>query len=184
MKGRTWDQIDKDRHLRHALEIRHESFADRKFIALLRKHNVALVAADTAGKWPMLFDVTADFVYARLHGAEALYASGYTDDALDDWAEAVHAWSAGRDAPILPASARRPRSRSAIAPARRIGPAARKRRRRDVFVYFDNDIKVRAPFDAARLAFKLGVRQKPLEDEDQTGKEPPAAGWRASRSAE
>ncbi|WP_256677013.1 DUF72 domain-containing protein, partial [Pseudomonas sp. PICF6] len=62
--------------LRHAVEIRHESFIDPHFITLLKRYDVALVIADTAGKWPYREDVTSDFVYLRLHGAEELYASG------------------------------------------------------------------------------------------------------------
>jgi len=89
MKGRTWAEIDRDRPMRHAVEIRHDSFATDAFVRLLRKYRIALVSADTAGKWPMLHDVTADFVYARLHGIEELYASGYTEAALDDWAVAA-----------------------------------------------------------------------------------------------
>ena len=70
VKGRTWTAIDVDRPLRHAIEIRHQSFVTPTFPRMLRKHRAALVAADTAGNWPMLHDVTADFVYVRLHGAE------------------------------------------------------------------------------------------------------------------
>jgi uncharacterized protein YecE (DUF72 family) len=141
VEGRTWAQVDVDRPLRHAIEIRHASFVTPAFIRLLRKYRAALVAADTAGKWPMLHDVTSDFVYVRLHGAEELYASGYTEAALDAWAAKIKAWSEGGDA----------------ADASRASPAAPKRARRDVFVYFDNDAKVRAPFDAAQLAKKLGI---------------------------
>ena len=153
IKGRTWADIDRDRPMRHAIEIRHESFATDSFMRLLRKHHVALVTADTAGKWPMLHDVTADFVYVRLHGAEQLYASGYTDAALDDWAAKIRAWSSAGDAPAGTRSARR----------------QPKRAKRDVYVYFDNDVKVRSPFDAARLAVKLGLREQPLE-EGRTGR--------------
>jgi uncharacterized protein YecE (DUF72 family) len=142
VKGRTRLAIDRPRPLRHALEIRHESFLDAGFVAQLRRHRVALVVADTAGRWPLREDVTADFVYLRLHGDEKIYASGYRDAALAHWAERIAAWSAGGE----PADARR------IA-----GPAPR-RRERDVYCYFDNDIKVWAPFDAQRLAERLGLR--------------------------
>ncbi len=81
--------------LRHAVEIRHASFVTESFIALLRRHEVALVIADTAGKWPYLEDVTADFMYLRLHGDEKLYVSGYTDAALAQWAARTAAWAAG-----------------------------------------------------------------------------------------
>jgi uncharacterized protein YecE (DUF72 family) len=148
VKGRTWAKVDRDRPLRHAIEIRHESFETPAFARLLRKYRAALVSADTAGNWPMLHDVTADFVYVRLHGAEELYASGYTETALDDWAAKIRAWSVGGDAPG----------------AHRIGPAAQKRARRDVYVYFDNDAKVKAPFDAMRLAEKLGLRRTAVQE--------------------
>jgi uncharacterized protein YecE (DUF72 family) len=82
------------RRLRHALEVRHSSFATPEAAELLRQHDVALVVADTAGRWPLLRDVTADFMYVRLHGDRELYASGYTPKALDVWAESVRAWSA------------------------------------------------------------------------------------------
>jgi uncharacterized protein YecE (DUF72 family) len=129
------------RPLRHAVEIRHASFVAPEFVALLRRHNVALVVADTAGKWPFLEDLTADFVYARLHGDEQLYVSGYTPAALDTWAARVRAWRTGGE----------------VAGARHASPEPpRARAARDVFVYFDNDAKVRAPFDAIGLAQRVG----------------------------
>jgi uncharacterized protein YecE (DUF72 family) len=80
------------------MEVRHESFRDPAFVALLRAHDVALVVADTAGKFPYLEDVTADFVYVRLHGDTELYRSGYSEGALDIWAERVRGWrDAGLD---------------------------------------------------------------------------------------
>ena len=133
LKARAWLATDQHRRVRHACEIRHDSFRDRAFIDLLRHHDVALVCAD-AVEWPRLMDVTADFVYCRLHGSEQLYASGYGDDALDVWADRVAAWAQGHEPPD----------------AERVGPRARARRR-DVFVYFDNDMKVRAPVDARGL---------------------------------
>lgn len=142
MKGRSRLAIDTNRPLRHAMEIRHHSFVDETFVALLRKYQVALVVADTAGKWPYREDVTSDFMYLRLHGEEELYASGYTEEALDRWAARIRAWSAGNE----PADAKHI---SSAPPARRAS--------RDVYCYFDNDIKVRAPFDAKRLLEKLGL---------------------------
>jgi uncharacterized protein YecE (DUF72 family) len=64
------------------MEIRNESFVCEEFIALLRKYEVGLVVADTV-EWPRLMDVTADFVYCRLHGSEQLYASGYDQPAIE-----------------------------------------------------------------------------------------------------
>ena len=144
IKGGAFLQIEENLPLRHALEIRHESFRDDRFITLLRKHGVAVVVADTV-EWPCLQDITADFVYARLHGSEELYASGYTDDSLDNWARRFRAWSKGSE----PRDAKRVDGK---APVRLSGKA------RDIFVYFDNDKKVRAPFDAMGLARRLGVK--------------------------
>lgn len=143
IKGGVWAKVGEDRPLRYAVEIRHESFQQEAFVACLRRHKVGLVVADTAGKWPFMEDVTApDFVYARLHGDEKLYVSGYTDEALDAWAKKVRAWLGGGEA----AGASRVDGR---AKARKSG--------RDVFVYFDNDVKVRAPFDARGLMRRLGL---------------------------
>lgn len=127
--------------LRHAVEIRHDSFKDPAFIRLLRKHRVALVISDAANKWPRLQDVTGGFVYMRLHGDKELYASGYTDAALDDWAHRIRAWMRGAQ----PGDAK-----DRVSPD---APPARKSR--DVYCYFDNDIKVKAPFDAMKLRARV-----------------------------
>ena len=147
MHGRSCLRIDARRPLRHAIEIRHESFATAEFITQLRRHRVALVVADTAGKWPYLEDATTDFMYLRLHGDKELYASGYTDAALDRWADRIRAWQQGRE----------PRD------ARRAHGAARRAGTRDIYCYFDNDVKVRAPFDADRLMQKLGLERRSSE---------------------
>ncbi len=123
MTGRARLAIDANRRLRHAVEVRHPSFIDDAFISLLKKHGIGLVVADTAGRWPKLFEVTADFVYVRLHGDKVIYTSGYTSRALDEWAARIRAWH----------------------------------RQGDVYVYFDNDVKVRAPYDAQALMRKLGL---------------------------
>jgi uncharacterized protein YecE (DUF72 family) len=137
LRHRAVLKTDADRPVRHALEIRHDSFRDPAFITLLRRHGIALVVADTV-KWPLLMDATADFVYVRLHGSEQIYVSGYGGKALDGWAGRIRAWSSGREAD-----------------GDHAGPPA-PRRQRDVYVYFDNDAKVRAPFDA--LALKKRIR--------------------------
>ncbi len=142
LAGRAWLAIDRPRPLRHAVEIRHPSFIDPAFVALLRRHRIALVVADTAGRWPLLEDLSADFVYVRLHGDKELYASGYGDDALDRWAARIATWRAGGQVDDARLASPRP------APART---------RRDVYCYFDNDVKVHAPYDAANLAARLGV---------------------------
>ncbi len=94
-----WLEPGRDRPLRHALEARHESFGSSAALDLLTRHAVAAVVADTAKTWPTIEAVTADFVYARLHGDSELYASGYSPSALDAWAEKVGGWiNAGHDA--------------------------------------------------------------------------------------
>lgn len=87
-----------DRPIRHALEFRHPSFATDEALAVLRKHDVACVLADTAGRWPKVEADTAAFRYVRLHGDAELYVSGYSATALDAWADRCAAWSgAGQD---------------------------------------------------------------------------------------
>jgi uncharacterized protein YecE (DUF72 family) len=148
LDGRDWVVTDAKRPIRHAMEIRHESFVTPGFTDLLRAHDIALVCADTV-EWPLLMDLTADFAYCRLHGSEELYKSRYGDAALDDWADRVAAWATGTAAPKCTYADR----------ARDV------RRRRDVYVYFDNTDKLQAPDDAkrlaARVAARLGVRTEP-----------------------
>lgn len=122
LTGRALLDTDADRPLQHALEVRHSSFLTPGFLPLLRDHGIALVVADTAGKWPLIREVTADVAYVRLHGDVELYTSGYGDEALDRWAATIRPWLAAGI---------------------------------DTYVYFDNDVKVRAPFDAMALAERL-----------------------------
>ena len=134
LKGRAWLRSDADRPIRHAMEVRHESFRDPAFIELLRRHDIALVCADTVD-WPLLMDLTSDFVYCRLHGSKKLYHSPYSAAEIDRWAKRVRAWRGGkpmRDGDFAggPVTGNRPR---------------------DVFVYFDNTDKLHAPHDARAL---------------------------------
>jgi uncharacterized protein YecE (DUF72 family) len=143
LRGRALTESDGARKIRHAFELRNEASATPELIALLRAYGVAWVIADTAGRWPYFEDVTADFVYVRLHGDEQLYASGYSDRALARWAGRIACWRDGGEPPD----------------AQRIAGLARPRASgRDVYVYFDNDIKVYAPFDALTLQRALGLR--------------------------
>ncbi len=149
LKSRAFLEPSGNYRLRHAVEIRHPSFVTPEFVSLLRRHRVALVCADTV-EWPRLLDVTADFLYLRLHGSEQLYASGYSARALDIWAHRIAAWAQGGEARDCPVSSR-------AVPEGEYASAARppKRARRDVYVYFDNDAKVRAPFDAKALCLRV-----------------------------
>lgn len=149
MQGRSHLAIDRPRPMRHAVEVRHESFLDPRFVQLLRRHGVALVIAETARTWPMPRDVTADFMYLRLHGDKQLYRSGYRPQALARWAERIRDWHGGGEPSTLPDGAVR------IAPPSLPAVAGR-----DVFVYFDNtDVKLRAPQDARSLMKLLGQSQ-------------------------
>jgi uncharacterized protein YecE (DUF72 family) len=139
LAGRSWTRTGRKHELRHAIEVRHTSFLEPAFIALLRRYALALVVADSVA-WPYAEDITSDFVYMRLHGSEELYVSGYSNEALDRWAARIKLWSRG----LWPNNAR------LIAPDLTPSHSAR-----DVYVYFDNDAKVRAPFDASSLRARL-----------------------------
>ncbi|MGI4758997.1 MAG: DUF72 domain-containing protein [Janthinobacterium lividum] len=143
LKGRVVTEVLVSQPLRHCLEMRNDSCVCPEFIALLRKHNIGLVVADTV-EWPLLFDLTSDFVYCRLHGSEELYASGYGDDALQTWAERVVRWARGQEAEDEPPTSKLHGHHASPAPARKL-------KTRDVYVYFDNDAKVHAPYDAQGL---------------------------------
>jgi uncharacterized protein YecE (DUF72 family) len=141
LRGRSATAIDRSRRIRHAVEVRHPSLCSPAFIELLARHRIALVVADTGGRFPYAEDVTSDFVYVRLHGDEKLYHSGYSPRAIRRFARRIEAWSRGSE----PDDAIHVRDRRAP-----------RRKQRDVFVYFDNDAKVHAPFDAFALARALG----------------------------
>ena len=126
--------------LRHAVQVRHESFADPAFVAMARAANVAIVYADSAD-YPAIADVTADFVYARLEAAEEQNPAGYTDAALDDWARAARTWQAGGRPEGLPYVV-------ADAPAKA---------QRDTFVFFINGAKIRAPQGAMALIERVSA---------------------------
>lgn len=131
--------------VRHVVEVRNPSFATEEFLQMLRQSGVGLVVSDSDGGWPVFEDLTADLVYIRLHGSEALYASGYDDAALERWARRIECWSSGQEP----------------ADARRIGGAS-EARVRDVFCYFDNDLKVMAPRDARLLMQRLSLPMEPV----------------------
>lgn len=120
-----WTEAVSDRPVRHAIEVRHESFADPSFFDLLRTYDVGLVVTHGDESWPLLEQVTTDLMYVRLHGAPDLYASGYSDEELEHWAAKARTWSDSSD----------------------------------VCVYFDNDARGHAPWDAQRLADLLGSGQ-------------------------
>ncbi len=144
LEDRAWIKPDAKRPLRHAIEIRHPSFETPEFIELLREHDIAMVVADSAGMWPLIEDATSDFLYVRLHGDEELYVSGYTPEALAAWGRKVRVWVKGHTP-----------SGTHLLTKRQSNSG------RDVFVYFDNDAKVHAPFDAMSLAHQLDLGLAP-----------------------
>jgi uncharacterized protein YecE (DUF72 family) len=110
-------------------------------VRIARSTGTALVFSD-AGDWTYTEEITAGFVYIRLHGAPRTYVSRYDDAALEQWAERILAWHEGNE----PADAHRITDRSPP-----------HRRTRDVYVYFDNDAHGHAFRDAARLVAMLGA---------------------------
>ena len=126
--------------LRHALEVRHASFLNPEFLAIARRHEVAVVYEDDAAH-PALADVTSTFVYARLRRSAASVATGYSLDALKQWSRRARTWAQGKEPTDLPRVA--PRPKAAVAP-------------RDVFIYFINGAKERAPAAARKLISLLG----------------------------
>jgi uncharacterized protein YecE (DUF72 family) len=144
LQGRSQLAIACQQRLRHAVEIRHPSFLEPSFIELLREHRIALVIAETAGRWPLVSDITSDFVYLRLHGDKELYRSGYGPAAVARWAHRLQSWHIGSEpADLHKVSYPRP-LRSAP---------------RDVYCFFDNtDVKLRAPQDAKSLMHELGLQ--------------------------
>ena len=152
LEGRAWLEPGRNRRIRHAVEVRHDSFVTPDFIRLLRKHRVAWVVADTPNPWPLYEDVTADFVYLRLHGSTELYNSRYTPQELERWARFIAAWRDGGEPPD----------------ARLIGPTrSRERAGRDVYCYFDNTDKRHAPENARELMALLGVDWPPAGESPQ-----------------
>lgn len=141
LDGRAWTRTDAKRPVRHAVEIRHESFRDPAFMRLLRRYGVALVCADTV-KWPRLMDLTADFVYCRLHGSKTLYKSAYSKAEIDRWADRVVAWATGQ-----------PMTDGEFASS----PAGRSQRRK-VYVYFDNTDKRQAPINARQIVRRIAEK--------------------------
>lgn len=122
--------------LRHALEVRHPSFMEPEFIALLRRAKVAVVLADHE-KYPAIADVTSDFLYLRLQRGTDDIATAYASRDLKAWAKRCDNWASGATSSD---------AKDVVDPA-----GAAKRSARDVFVYFIHEGKVRAP--AAAMAF-------------------------------
>ncbi len=149
VSGRASMVVHDNHPIRHALEFRDKRFFTEEVVRLCRDHNAALVFADS-GEWPYTEELTAGFVYLRLHGSPHTYASNYGERRLDAWAERVRAWWRGGEPPD---------------PERITDRKPPRRKHRDVYVYFDNDGKAHAPADAVGLMKRLGVEPPGAWDE-------------------
>lgn len=121
---------------RYAIEARNETFGSETAIALLKEHNVALVMADTGGRYPQFDQVTADFVYVRLHGSPRMYYSNYSDAALESWARKIKTWNQPDASGVV----------------------------RDVYFYFDNTAAGWAPYNAVKLISLVTGNPEPPSD--------------------
>lgn len=129
------------RPLRHVVEVRHDSFRDPAFIALVRQFGFPIVFAEHA-TYPAIADLTGDFVYARLQMGQEKLKSGYPAKALDEWSARAKTWAAGGAPQDLPYVV--PASQSKV------------KKPRDVFVFFIHEAKVRAPAAAMALIERVG----------------------------
>lgn len=128
--------------LRHAVEVRHESFRSPDCVAIARRHGVAIVCAGD-GEFPQIADVTAPFVYARIMGTTEDQPAGYPPAALDRWAKRARAWASGKvPTGLAPALAE---------PAEAVP--------RDVFLFVISGAKVRNPAAAQALVERLSPKR-------------------------
>lgn len=137
---RNYTKVSGDYPIRHAMEFRHPSFANPGFIELLRHYGVAVVFAHAGEKSPYMEDLTADFVYARMHGEGKEFKKGYPHQVLSWWAERVACWTQGTQ----------PLDAQCVSNSQ---PASKKR---DVYIYFDTEAKKFAPQDALNLSQHFG----------------------------
>lgn len=135
VKGRAFTEALGNYPLRHAIEIRHESYLVPEFFELLRQKNVAFVFAHSGLKSPYAEDLTSDFVYTRMHGQEKKYAKGYPTKFIQEWSKRCQSWAKGTNP----------------ADAKCVLKSKPKAGARDVFVYFDNEYKDSAPENAKAL---------------------------------
>jgi uncharacterized protein YecE (DUF72 family) len=136
--------------LRHALEVRHQSFACPEFYDLARKAGAAIVFADS-DEYPCIEEQTADFTYARLMRTREAIDTGYTADEITGWAETAQKWEVGASSETRDAGkpGREPRKS-------KLKAEVSSRNGHDVFIYFISGAKVRAPGAAQALIAALG----------------------------
>ena len=127
------------RAIRHAVEVRHESFRDEAFVALTRKYGVAIVVAGDS-KYPQIGDPSASFVYARIMGTSEAHPQGYTSDDLDLWTDRARVWAAGGTPKGLET----------------VGKPPAKDGARDVYLYVISGFKVLNPAAGMAMIERLG----------------------------
>jgi uncharacterized protein YecE (DUF72 family) len=143
LEGRNFTKVTENFRIRHAFEFRHPSFMNQDFVKLMRSHGVAVVFAHSgAEKSPYFEDVTADFIYGRMHGQEEKFKKGYTKETLSWFAKRVESWMSGKQ----------PKDAMCVVDK---GPATKKR---DAFIYFDTEEKIYAPHDALNFTKLLKLR--------------------------
>lgn len=142
VKGRSFTKVEGNYPVRHAFEFRHASFMDAGFIEMLREYGVAVVMGHAGGERPYIEDVTADFIYARMHGLEPGYKKGYPKEKIDWWAKRVEKWHEG----------------SQPKDAQTVTSTKIKKVPRDAFIYFDTEAKDYAPLDAIHLSQRLKIK--------------------------
>ncbi len=124
--------------LRHAVEVRNDSFKTKDFIDLVKEHGVAVVTA-VDSDYTQIGDVTAPFVYARIMGTDEKEKLGYPRKALDSWAARAKDWGKGEV----------PKGIEAVAAKKAAKPV------KDVFLYVISGAKVRNPLAAMAIANRL-----------------------------
>jgi uncharacterized protein YecE (DUF72 family) len=127
------------RAVRHAVEVRHESFQTPDVVALAREHGVAIVTAGDS-EYPQIADVTAPFVYARVMGTSETETAGYSDAAIKAWVERARVWAGGGTPEGL----------------QTFGGAPDDGAERDVFIYVISGFKKRNPAAALAMIERLG----------------------------
>jgi uncharacterized protein YecE (DUF72 family) len=152
LEGRTYLDVSENHRIRHAVEGRHPSFRDPILVELAKTYGIAIVVGDTAGRWPLIEDVTSDFMYLRLHADETKYPKGYTKKSLEYWGHRVKTWAQGQQ----------PDDAALVVPGSPIPMP------RTIFTYFDNDVKETAPLNALSMITHLkqeGVLPERVVDE-------------------
>jgi len=142
--GRNFTRALGDFPMRHAFEFRNDSFVNEAFIEMLREYNVAVVFAHSGMTSPYMEDLTADFIYARMHGQEAKFKKGYTPESMEWLKKRVELWTAGTQP----------------ADAHCVLEAKPKKIQRDAYIYFDNEAKETAPLNAVHLSQRLKPKHR------------------------